>query len=471
MTFAAFAASTAGDPAVPNAVVLRYDEIAIKGRNRSYFERRLVRNVKRILGNEFAPVFIRERGRILLCMPEGAPLPDGLLDVLRNRANRIFGLSSASPVVAIPPTMDALDATVSAVFPRLYARCRQAHPSSEAIPYAMRVKRQGKAFPMRSKAIEIRFAERFLANYPDLQVNLTCPDLLIEVEIRDTVAFVCWERIPGPGGLPVGGSGTVLALLSGGIDSPVACQRMMKRGNRVHFVTFHSSPYTPDETVETVAELARVLNRYQPAGRLFALNLLPFQKAVRDIAHEKYRTLLYRRMMVRMSCLVAERMHAGALLTGDALGQVASQTLRNLNVVDAVADRLILRPLLGFDKKETTEIARAMGTLELSCRDVPDSCTVFAPASPATGARVDEVAHEERRLERMLDEREKAQDCLTSCVAECLRQSFEVDLATNEKRPLLEALPPPPSTSHPPPRDLPDPLARLLMALLDAREG
>lgn len=412
----------------------------MKGRNRARFERLLIRRTRARIDPESELDFQRQRGRIWAVTRNGEPLSRDMLSAARDGARYIFGLSSLSPGLLVEPTLESLEQAVDRIFPVLYEQTARKIAAEEPVRYAMRMRRHGAGFGMSSKEVEIHFADRLLASHPRLKVDLTHPDLRIDVEVRPSRAFVSWERIAGPGGLPVGCSGTALAMISGGIDSPVACRQMMKRGCRVHFVTFHSAPYTPPETVEKVVRLARILNQHQDKGRLFAVNLLPFQKLVRDYCREKFRTVLYRRMMMRMSCWIAERLHAGSLVTGDCLGQVASQTLRNLNTVERVADRLVLRPLIGCDKKEIVAIAREAGTLETSNLDVPDSCTVFAPSSPTTGAHSYQLEHEERHLLEAaagLHPQDKTTENapFESLMRACFEQSSEMDLDTGDSLP------------------------------------
>jgi thiamine biosynthesis protein ThiI len=193
-------------------------------------------------------------------------------------------------------------------------------------------------------------------------------------------------------------SSPVLALLSGGIDSPVACYLTMRRGCPVSFLTFHSSPYTPPETLEKVARVARALNAYQVPRPLYACNLAPVQKLIRDKCSERARTVLYRRMMMRVASALARRERCRALLTGEAIGQVASQTIVNLGTIDDASGLLVLRPLLGMDKREITDTARRIGTFEISKEQVPDSCTVFQPKSPSTNLPPARAEAEERCL-------------------------------------------------------------------------
>jgi len=190
----------------------------------------------------------------------------------------------------------------------------------------------------------------------------------------------------------------VLTLLSGGIDSPVAAYLTMKRGSGTGFLSFHSAPYTPPESTLKVERLAEKLNAFQRPERLFLANLAPFQKEVRDRCRERYRTVLYRRAMMRIAEMIAERYGYKALVTGEALGQVASQTIDNLNTINRAVHILILRPLIGADKLESIRIAEKIGTMEVSQEQVPDSCTIFAPASPATAVTLETAEEEEAKI-------------------------------------------------------------------------
>ena len=386
-------------PELPyNAVMCRYSEIGLKGRNRSDFERRLARNLKRTL-RELRPFRLtREKGRIFLAAEEDGELPSGTSEVLRRTVGTVFGVQSVSPGFVVAPMLEAVDQTVERTFAYVYEAVARELPEDRPVRYAMRARRSTREFPLSSRDLEIRFADRLLDRYPRLRVDLEDPVLQVQVEIRRDRAFISYETIPGPGGLPTGTGGNVLALLSGGIDSPVACYDVMRRGCVVHFVTFHSHPYTPPATVRKVAQLAHCLRRYQGPSFLFAVNLADAQKVIRDCCAERMRTILYRRLMMRIACRLAEAVGAPALVSGDNLGQVASQTLPNLTAISEAAPVPVLRPLIGRDKQEIVAEAERIGTFETSREEVPDSCTVFAPRHPATAASVAAVRHEEEKL-------------------------------------------------------------------------
>ncbi len=394
-----------------NVIVCRYDEIGIKGKNRADFERQLTHNLQNTLRPEVQPKIRRKRGRIYLYPAAGNTVfTDSECQALQRLAPRIFGLASASPGIKTEPDLQSLEHTVQRIFPYLYKAWENQTTSDAPIRYAMRVKRSSEKFPYKAREVEIRFADQLLAQYPRLKVDLNNPMLRIDVEIRSEGVFVCPYQFPGPGGLPVGVSDRITALFSGGIDSPVACHQLMKRGCPVDFVTFHSEPFTPPQTLTKTARLASRLNQWQQdRGSLIAVNLLPAQKAIRDACNPRLRTLLYRRTMMRLTGIIARYQGATALATGESLGQVASQTLPNMSVISAPAPLLVLRPLLCYDKKETVALARQIGTLTISQEEVPDSCTIFAPDNPVTNAHLSQAEKEESSL----DMPQILHDCLT----------------------------------------------------------
>ena len=414
------------DLALPyNAAICRYDEIAMKGRNRVQFESILISGIRRAL-EKLGPVqVIRERGRIFLRpQPPKTIFQGSDRDILATGLTRVTGLSSASPGFLVTPDLPAIEQVIAESLPLVYQSVASRIPEPGQIRYRMRARRNNKSFPMTCIELETYFAERFLPHYPRLTVDLRNSDLCFNVEIRAKRAFVWYEHIPGPGGLPSGVSGRVLVLLSGGIDSPVAAYQLMKRGCNVDFVTFHSAPYTPPELITKVSRLVRVLNNYQTPGRLVAVNLLPAQTAIRERCRDRFRTILYRRFMVRLATVIAQSTGAGALGTGDTLGQVASQTMENLAVVSELCPLIVLRPLLTFDKLETVALAQKIDTFGISREDVPDSCTVFAPANPATATTHAQAIAEEHLLD------------LPSLLRECLHLTVAVDPATFEQTPL-----------------------------------
>ena len=407
-----------------NAVLCRYGEIGLKGGNRRDFEQRLTRNLEQHFRDVPGLLPGSERGRLFFTLAPGQHLGPDEVAELRRAVPRVFGLSSASPAFITEPRVEAMKTLIRRVFPLVCQELCARIPATQPVRYAMRCRRQNPDFPMSCQELEIQTADELLPAFPRLQVDLRNPDVLLRAEVRRERAFISFEDIPGPGGLPTGTGGRVTMLLSGGIDSPVACYQILKRGCTADFVTFHSHPYTPPATVRKVGRLAELLNRFQlREGVLFAVNLRESQKLIRDACDERFRTVLYRRLMMRIASRIAGRRGAGALVTGENLGQVASQTLANLTVIADAADREVLRPVLANDKQETVALARRIGSFEISREQTPDSCTVFAPRHPVTAARLERVREEEKRLD------------LDTMVLEALRTAVAVDPQTLAEEP------------------------------------
>lgn len=379
-----------------NVILCRYNEIATKGRNRGQFERLFCDGIARALklGGELK--FTRERGRFFAHLPQRRPFEPDLLAQIREALPRAFGLTSFSPGLLVEPRWEAIEAAAVALFDEAYELLGR---GGEAVTFRSRARRNDKAFVLSSREIEIRLAEAFTARRPELRLDLGAAEITVGVEVRRKWAFVFAEEVDGPGGMPAGSNSPALGLLSGGIDSPVACYLAMRRGCNCSFITFHSHPYTPLETVDKVRRLVQVLNRWQKAGELLACNLAEAQKVIRDRCTERFRTVLYRRLMMRVAATAADELGLQALVTGESIGQVASQTVRNMSVIDRAAETLVLRPVLAMDKQEIVAVARRIGTYAISEVECPDSCTVFAPKSPATSVTLERIRQEEDALD------------------------------------------------------------------------
>lgn len=382
-----------------NAVLCRYHEIAIKGNNRREFERQLVGNMRYMFKKQEAACKVHHiRGRIWVEPAEqGTDFTESQLQIICDVLSRVFGLESYSPAKLVKPDMETITQAVKEIAPPLFEPCLAA--GKKAV-FRIRARRSNKEFPLRSKEIEIHLAgvieEMFGGDR--LEIDLDHAPITVGCEVREEFAAVFAGSYPSPGGLPVGSSGKVLVLLSGGIDSPAAAYEMMKRGCQVDFMAFHSPPYTPPESSDKVRQLAARLNCYQFPGKLYFCNLAPLQKLIRDLCEERDRTVLYRRAMFRIAEKVAYKAKSGALVTGEAVGQVASQTLKNMATIGSSVDSLILRPLCGYDKNECIQVAQKIGTYEISVIPAPDSCTVFAPGSPATSVPVHVAEREEAKI-------------------------------------------------------------------------
>jgi thiamine biosynthesis protein ThiI len=350
-----------------NRVVLHYHEIALKGGNRRAFVRQLVENLRRGLRGTGVHRVRSTPGRIVIALQKRADWPE-----MKARLGRTFGIANFAPALRTEPDLDAMRAGVL-----------QLVDGRSFGSFAVRTKRADKGFPMMSPDIS-RVLGAAVKEATGVRVDLKHPELTITVELLHDAALVSAEKIVGPGGLPVGTAGAVLALLSGGIDSPVAAARMMQRGCRAELLHFHAVPFQDRRGIEKARELAEVLTRFQYSSRL---HLVPFGEIQRDIvAHvpRPYRVVLYRRMMLRIAEALAGRLGCAALVTGESLGQVASQTLGNLVSIEDAVRIPVLRPLIGMDKQEITAQAERLGTYEISVQPDQDCCQLFVPPHPAT---------------------------------------------------------------------------------------
>lgn len=380
-----------------NSILCRYCEIALKGRNRSMFEQKLIDNIKHLLRNIENIKLSKTRGRLWITKDGG--ILESEFEIIKQQLPKAYGLSSYSPGTLCEKELEEIKSAAESLSEHIFTSALESHKYPT---FRIRARRADKLFPLNSKQLEIELAEMVGKNFDvdkRLRVDLENADITLYCEVREKNAFVYLETYPGPGGLPTGSNSPVLALLSGGIDSPVACSMLMKRGCRVDYLTFHSYPYTTTESVDKVKRLVKILDEFQRPGRLFICNLAPIQKEIRDNCSERFRTVLYRRYMFRIAEQIAQRIGTHALITGEAVGQVASQTIINLSTIAAAINTLVLRPLAGLDKEEVILRARDIDTFDISIEQVPDSCTVFAPNAPATAAPIEKIDIEEKKLD------------------------------------------------------------------------
>ncbi len=361
--------------------LIHYSEIALKRGNRAFFESALVKNIHTALGEGVRVSTLS--GRMVVELGEGAlPLPEAI-----ERLTHVFGVANVAAATGTGPTLEAVRAAaLELAAGRTFAS------------FGIRARRAEKGFPVGSQEVN-RDVGAAVQQQSGARVDLTNPELAIHIELLKKMAFVLADRVPGPSGLPIGTSGRVACLLSGGIDSPVAAWRMMKRGCRPIFIHFHSAPFTSAESQEKAQEIAERLMRHQPATRLLLVPFGELQKKIVTAVPKAYRVVLYRRFMLRIGCALAKRHRAQALVTGEALAQVASQTLANLAAIDAVTTVSVLRPLIGMDKEEIVTEARRIGTYETSIEPHDDCCSFLIPPHP--------VIHSSKRE---LDEVEEALD-------------------------------------------------------------
>ncbi len=362
--------------------LLHYHEIALKGGNRPFFVDRLVRNLRLAL-SDVPDVRVQAfAGRITVEAPDTAPA-----ETIRERLGSVFGVANYARASVAPRDVEALAEAVVAEARRLRFES-----------FRVLTKRSDKTFPLISTEVD-RLVGGAVKAASGARVDLERPELTILVEVvRDRIFFAA-EKRPGLGGFAVGSSGRVLALLSGGIDSPVAAGRLMKRGCKALLAHFHAFPLLDRSTIDKAEALARHLTRYQYNSRLLLVPFGGVQQTIVAACPTPLRVVLYRRFMLRIGEQLARRRRARALVTGDSLGQVASQTLDNMAVIDAAARMPVLRPLVGMDKEEIVREARQLGTYEISIRPDMDCCQLFMPRHPATAARLDEVLRAEEGLD------------------------------------------------------------------------
>ena len=366
-----------------DALVAHYHEIGLKGRNRDFFEDALTRNLKRALRGTGYSKIRRGFGRVVVDFN-----PDAMVEQAAQRAARVFGVVNVGVGKRVTQDLDAIAETALALM-------RADPPGS----FAVRARRSHAQLEHKSGFVNEVVGQR-IKDALGTRVDLSNPEATAHIELFGNACIVYRTRLRGPGGLPSGVSGRMLALLSGGIDSPVAAWRMALRGAEVEFVHFHGRPYTDPSSIRQAAELVAILTRYQLRG---ALHLVPLADAQREIvthAPADLRVVLYRRTMMRIAAALAREREARALVTGDSLGQVASQTLENITAVDAaIPGTQVFRPLVGHDKLEIIELATRIGTYETSTRKYQDCCVLFEPRSPATKAKIALVERAESELD------------------------------------------------------------------------
>lgn len=368
-----------------NTVICRYNEIALKGKNRWRFEQYLIGRISKLLSSLKLKVS-KIRGRVLIHFSDWSDFSEKDCLLIRESLQYVFGLDSFSFAIKITPNLHSILKTALHSVNYIIDEIKLNKPQANPITFRVRSKRADKtSFPSK-KSLEIEIADSVIMAHRYLKVDLIEADVSLYIEIHREQAFIYYHVENGQKGLPSGSNPPVLSLLSGGFDSPVASYMMMRRGVFVDFLSFHSFPFTPLETTEKIKRIARQLNKFQGKRRLFMCNFLEVQKEICTKVYETFRTIHYRRIMFKLAERIALENGNKALVTGESVGQVASQTITNLANIDSATEMIVLRPLIAMDKADTMEIARKIGTHDLSAEQVPDSCTVFSPSNPATSA-------------------------------------------------------------------------------------
>lgn len=399
-------------------ILIRYGELALKGKNQKHFLKTLVRNVRNQIKLDTGEACeIKDiHGRIIL--PLNGKEPEYFYPIL----DRVFGLASYSPVRSTELSEDDIIQTAVEEMKRF---------SNQEKTFRVTVKRANKRFPIRSMDMQLLVAERILDEVPGLEGDLRNYDIELNIDIRFDQAYVYVDKFKGLGGLPLGTGGRAVALLSGGIDSPVAMWSIMRRGVVVEAIHFHSYPYTSQQAEDKVLALAEKVAKY---GGQVNVHLVPFtriQEAIGMNCFENLRITIMRRIMIRIAERIATIRNAKAIVTGDDLGQVASQTIESIFAINEVTTMPILRPLISFDKLDIMEIAHKIDTYDISILPYEDCCTVFVPKEPKTKPKVDECQHNESLIPDLDDMIWKViQDTVTvACFGdgrEQIRKPFEM---------------------------------------------
>ena len=366
--------------------LLKYGEIVLKGANHHYFESMLVKELKYRLRN-FGKVNITYSQSTVYVDPEdeGADL-DAVFDAL----TRVFGIVTIERAAVCEKTMESIETVTREYIPRFLEGKKT---------FKVESKRADKRFPLKSPEISAAVGGFVLSSCPYMSVNVKEPQVTVRVEVRENAAYVSAGSFKGAGGMPVGTNGKGLLLLSGGIDSPVAGYMMAKRGVKIEAVHFESFPYTSERAKEKVLELAKIVTRYSGSMLVHVVSLTHIQEELVKNCDEDYFTLLLRRYMMTIAERIARANDCGALITGESVGQVASQTMQALGVTDNAVSLPVFRPCIGMDKEELVQISRKIDTFETSIQPFEDCCTIFTPRHPKTKPELEKVLAEERKLD------------------------------------------------------------------------
>ncbi len=372
--------------------LLKYGELALKGLNKPIFEKKLLDNIKARLKKIGSFNVFAAQSTIYVEPQDEVDMEETLVSL-----KKVFGIANICPAVRCAKTLDDIEKTA--------VECLS-EEDIEGKTFKVEAKREDKSFPLNSPQLAAEMGGRILSHYPRLKVDVHNPDITVQVEIRKD-AYVYMKKIKGAGGMPIGTNGKATILLSGGIDSPVAGYMIAKRGVRLEAVHFHSHPYTSDRAKEKVIDLARIMTEYCGSMRVHIIPFTDIQLEIIDKCPKVLLTVIMRRMMMRIAEMVADRTRGQALITGESIGQVASQTMESLNATNSVVTKAVFRPLIGMDKEEIVRISKEIGTYETSILPFEDCCTIFVPKHPKTKPTIEELVEAEKLLpefEKMLEE-------------------------------------------------------------------
>ncbi len=369
-----------------NLVSISMGEITLKGKNRGIFENKLISQVRRNL-KEFEGVRIfKDQGKVFI-----EPTFEQDIDKIVEKVKKIFGIVRLSPCIKIEKNIEVIDKKVVELFSYLKEK-------NNIKTFKFQTKRTDKSFELQSMEINQRLGGVILDNFNDVNVDLHNPDVIIYIDIK-TECYIYSERLKTVGGLPVGTNGRGMLLLSGGIDSPVAGYMMAKRGVEIEALYFHTYPFSSERANEKVRKLKELLEDYCGKIKLRSINILEIHKAIKENCEEKNTTIIARRFMMKIAEKIAVKNNIQILITGESLGQVASQTMESMCVIEDSVNIPIVKPLIGMDKVDIIHISREIGTFETSILPYEDCCQVFAPKSPVTKPRLEFILKDEEKLD------------------------------------------------------------------------
>ncbi|AXU26750.1 thiamine biosynthesis protein ThiI [Clostridioides difficile] len=369
-----------------NILIVKYGEIGVKGKNRYIFENRLIRNIRNMLKPIGRFNVYKEYGRIYV------DLEDYDYEEVIEEVRKVFGIVGVCPGVRAKKDYDTLK--------EIALKMLEEKIDAGYKTFKVESRRGDKSFGLTSQEMSMDIGGYLLSKVGDrINVDVRNPEVKIKCEYREFHTMVYSDTIPGYGGLPLGTNGRAMSLLSGGIDSPVATWMVAKRGMEVEAVHFHSYPFTSERSQEKVKDLAKILAKYCGRVRLHKVNILEIQKAIGENCNEEEATILSRRFMMRIAQRLSEKRHCDALITGESIGQVASQTIQGLTCTNAVVDLPVFRPLIAMDKSDIVDIAKKIGTFETSIVPEEDCCSVFSPRKPVTKPRLEKIEKSETALD------------------------------------------------------------------------
>jgi thiamine biosynthesis protein ThiI len=381
----------------PHAFLIKYAEIGIKGKNRYVFEDRLVQCIKDSLEKVEGTFSVyKEMGRVYVSASDDYEYDD-TVEALK----KVFGIAGICPLVRFP------DQGFEDLKAKVIAFIKEKYPD-QSFTFKVEVRRVDKRYPVRSMDAAALIGEALLEAFPKLKVDVHKPEVLVNIEIREEIN-VYTEVIEGPGGMPVGSNGKAMLLLSGGIDSPVAGWMISKRGVRIEAVYFHAPPFISERAKQKVIDLARIVSKWAGPIRLHVVNFTKLQTYIYETCPHEELTIIMRRYMMRIAQLIAAEEKCLALVTGESIGQVASQTMQSLAATNEVCEIPVFRPLIAFDKKDIVDVAQSIGTFETSILPYEDCCTIFVAKHPVTKPNINIIRRSESRLE-------KAEEMVAECM-------------------------------------------------------